>query len=450
MKQSAPQDRATPAMTLSERKIYLFSAGEFGSNLFATMRLLYMLYFLTDVMKLPTGLAASISVATQVADFFILPLAGAIADGTQPRWGKYRSWLLLAPWVQYAAYVLLFTRLDMAPTLYAVFYVALYVVLFLAYNLICICYRALVSVIGRTAGDRIALAAAFAQVGAVSRIVFSLAGATLLAQLAAKNEARGFVLLTLIFGALLVACYLISFRSCRDSMPQEMMARHKQKHNLTVAQMLAQLQTRAMITYNLANMGAISASMTVSSLLVYYFKYVLENPEMMGVYLGVAYGLQFVITLFVRPVARRVGKRKLYLLCVLLALVSLALIRFSHSFVSFTLYMCGINGGLCCLAALLPAMTSDVVDYNIAATGLDARGFIYSVAELPIKVGGVAAAAISGFGLRALNFSEGAAPAGFATGLLNLFSILPGLLLVLAAVMILLYDAEPQSRPCAE
>ncbi len=73
-----------------------FGAGDFAQNLVYPAAGMYLLFFYTDILGLSPGIAAAMFLAVQILDMFWNPLAGALMDRWSPRWGKYRSHLLLA------------------------------------------------------------------------------------------------------------------------------------------------------------------------------------------------------------------------------------------------------------------------------------------------------------------------------------------------------------------
>ncbi len=80
-----------PQMSRAERAI--FACGDaFGGGAAATLAVLY-LFYLTDIVGLPPGLAGTTVVVSKVWDAINHPLMGVITDRTRSRWGRRKPWI---------------------------------------------------------------------------------------------------------------------------------------------------------------------------------------------------------------------------------------------------------------------------------------------------------------------------------------------------------------------
>ncbi len=81
------------ARQLSTRELLVFASGDlFGGGAAATLALFY-LYYLTNVVGIPPGIAGTTVVASKIWDAVNHPIMGLITDRTRSRWGRRRPWI---------------------------------------------------------------------------------------------------------------------------------------------------------------------------------------------------------------------------------------------------------------------------------------------------------------------------------------------------------------------
>ena len=73
-----------------------FGSGDLAQNLIYQTICMYLLFFYTDIYGLDAGSAATMFLVVRLVDVLWDPLVGTYVDKHNPRWGKYRSYLVLA------------------------------------------------------------------------------------------------------------------------------------------------------------------------------------------------------------------------------------------------------------------------------------------------------------------------------------------------------------------
>ena len=131
---------------LSWRERIGFSAGDLAQNLIYQTVSIWLLFFYTNVYGLRPSASAVMFLVVRIIDVIWDPIVGAFVDKSNPRWGKYRSWLLFAG-IPLAAFAMLcFWNGFSGSLLYA--YVT-YVGLSMCFTLINVPYGALNSSLTR-------------------------------------------------------------------------------------------------------------------------------------------------------------------------------------------------------------------------------------------------------------------------------------------------------------
>lgn len=73
-----------------------FGSGDLAQNLIYQTICMYLLFFYTEIYGLDPGMAAIMFLVVRIIDVLWDPLVGTFIDKHNPRWGKYRSYLILA------------------------------------------------------------------------------------------------------------------------------------------------------------------------------------------------------------------------------------------------------------------------------------------------------------------------------------------------------------------
>ncbi|MCR5414601.1 MAG: MFS transporter [Kiritimatiellae bacterium] len=128
-----------------------FGAGDLAQNLIYQTISMYLLFFYTDIFGLAPATAATMFLVVRLVDVVWDPLVGAFVDKHNPKWGKYRTYLVLAGLPLTVLAILCFWNPfgdtgGAAKTLYA--YVT-YVGLSMLYTLVNVPYGALNSSLSR-------------------------------------------------------------------------------------------------------------------------------------------------------------------------------------------------------------------------------------------------------------------------------------------------------------
>ncbi|MDQ2699235.1 MAG: MFS transporter, partial [Actinomycetota bacterium] len=85
-------------MTQRTRNRYGFGIGTLGRDAAYTLVSIYLIFYLSDVLEVSTGVLAAVTVVLVVARIFDAvndPFMGVIVDNTRSRWGKFKPWILI-------------------------------------------------------------------------------------------------------------------------------------------------------------------------------------------------------------------------------------------------------------------------------------------------------------------------------------------------------------------
>ena len=200
-----------------------FGAGDMAQNLIYQTVSIWLLFFYTNVYGLSPGAAALMFLIVRLVDVLWDPIVGAFVDKGNPKWGKYRSWLILGGIPLVGLAILCFWNQFSGSLVYA--YIT-YVGMSMCYTLVNVPYGALNSSLTRDTEEITVLTSTrmfMANLGAL--IVKSLPMViAIFAPMAAdgtaitdKPESAGAWFITMtIFGLAGLALLIFCFSQCKE------------------------------------------------------------------------------------------------------------------------------------------------------------------------------------------------------------------------------------------
>lgn len=120
----------TPApAAIDRRNLWTFGVGTTGRDMVYTLVSLYLVFFLSDVLRPPRDeflWASSLILVARLFDAVADIVMGAIVDNTRTRWGHYKPWIAGGVVASATFTVLLFTDLGLTGAAFVVGFAAIY------------------------------------------------------------------------------------------------------------------------------------------------------------------------------------------------------------------------------------------------------------------------------------------------------------------------------------
>lgn len=438
----------TAPLTFKEKVGY--GLGDMASNFYMGFFGLFLLYYYTDVFGISPAAAATMLLVTKIVDAVSDPAMGLLADRTDSRWGKYRPYLL---WVA-VPYALLGYLLFLGPELSdigkLIYAYVTYTLVMLAYTAINVPYSALLAVISPVAEERTKATQfrfVFASLGTLCVGAFAT---PLVGLLGAGDEVRGFRLTIILFAALSVMIFWITFASTRERV-------RPTHHDSTIGEdFSALLQNISWIVLVATGILVVVGLVARFASIVFYLKYYLQDggESIFLIFdktaLLTSCGLigQLIGALMTPMLAARFEKHHLVLGMNLLHAVLLgicftippdqyALIVIVHSLGIFTF---GV------IITLLFSMYTDCAEYGEWKTGKNTAGLTVSASMFSLKFGSAVGGALPGFMLAWFGFVANEVQTDTAiTGIRLMFNVLPAIFFVAAGLLMYFYRIDRNS-----
>ena len=437
---------------LSFREKFSYGFGDLASVLYWQTFMLYFTFFYTDVFLIPAGVAATMFLISRIWDGVNDPMMGIIADRTKTRWGKFRPYLL---WlcVPFAVMgVLTFTVPDFGYTGKLIWAYATFIGIMMLYTAINIPYTALLGVISADSNERTTVSSMKFLFAFAAGIIVSATLLPMVRTLGHGNDAKGWQSSFIIYGIAAIVFFLIAFLGTKERVqpPKSQKSSVKQdlKELVTNKPWLILLATT--ITFIL--FVAIRGSVTV-----HYFKYFIGTKTvniplvgtktvgfeyMASIFNTVGQISSFLGVLLISWFARKIGKKKAFIIMFVIAIFSTSMYYFFSADQLFLIFLFQVIGSMTGgpLSVLLWAMYADTADYAEWKNGRRATGLVFSASTMSQKFGWAFGAYVALTLMSQVGFQANQAQSAESlNGLLLLFSIVAGAFGVVSVILSVIY-----------
>ena len=360
-------------------QLLLFAFGDFAFNLFWQSIMLFLLFYYTDALSLPIALAAMTFTIASIWDGIASFGAGLILDRRQLRHG-YGALLAVGALPLALAFVLAYLP-PLTGGYWGVATVfAGHLVFRTAYAAVNVPYLAMTARISPDSRDRAIVAGMRMLFGTLAAIVVALGTVPAGEWLTGRNDpAQAYFSAAVLFAMVGAAILLLVGRTYREA------ADVPPARPVLVRSALASLAAnRAFVTLNLAMMTMIVAITILHKSVLYYFKYLLNDPDagqlaLASMGLVSAVGVPAWVLL-----ARLVGLRTLWFLAAgagILGLTLFAAIGIPGSG-AMQLFLMAMQTIIVGLNFIFWAMLPNTIEFGEQRTGVHVEGTVFGVAAL--------------------------------------------------------------------
>jgi len=417
-----------------------YGLGDTASHFVWDMVGFWLLFFYTDIYKIPAAAAGTIMLIARFWDMASDPLMGIISDRTRTRWGKFRPYILFAA-VPYAVLaVLTFTTPNLGETGRIIYAGATYVLLMTAYTAINLPYSSLAAVMTSDSYERAGLNTYRFICAFSGQFVVTGLALTLAKFFGGGDKALGFQYTVILFGILSMIFFFITFMTTRERVQPATAMPSSLKEDLKNL-----VKNRPWII--LACVGIVSFIMFAmqNAAIAYYFKYYVGNEESVQLFNVIGTVALIVALPFAKPLAKRFGNRNVFIVSSFVSGIFFMALFLPGQKDIITIYTLNILAKISYAPAvpLLWTMIADASDYSEWRTGRRATGLYFSAATFAQKAGWGIGAAIAGWLLMVFNYVPNVTQTAEALlGIKLLISVIPGVLYMSCGVFMFFYTID--------
>ena len=419
-----------------------FGVGDAGFVLMSNIETFYFMTFLTDFAGFGAVIAGMINSVFSIVDACLSWVYGGILNGTKAqKWGRYRSWLRVLPWIVPFIFAFQFIRISENEMLSAVVIIIAAIVSHVLWNIPYVANATLVSAVGKTPEDRATLASSRATWNNIGGLLFSYLGlpfATLLGGIVGqKNQwaAAAFVL-----GMVMAATYFSHFLMTDGYEEIEEEGAKKNYAKINIPEMFKSLfQNPQLMILMVADLAKWCVKFVVAASAIYYFRDAAGNAGLMATYTLLTSLAAMIGAYAARYICKSISNRTTTIISYAGMTIFLFLIYVMYGNSTLVIgLMCGAQFFYGVAFAATPALYADTVVYTTWKTGKNAAGWIMGLQNLPLKVavflrGTIVAAVLAAVGWQSGVILEGSARQGMTIA----FALVPAIFCAVGLVLLI-------------
>ena len=432
-----------------------FGSGDLAQNLIYQTISMYLLFFYTNVYGLKPADAATMFLVVRLVDVLWDPLVGTYVDKHNPRWGKYRSYLVLGGLPLTAFAGLCFFDGFSPSLLYA--YVT-YVGMSMLYTLINVPYGALNSSLTRDTDEITTLTSVRMFLANVGGLCVA-SGIPLVVAAFAPKDASGEAIIStsgaanawFITMSLYAAVGLLLLVFCFSQTKERVVMDAKDMENVKVSDLWTEFTRnrplRVLAFFFITAFAMMSVGNAAGS---YYMTCNLQaTSDQLAIFMGLGCVPAFIFMPMVPAIKKKVGKRGMFNIFLTIAIIGMAILYVVSVIPALKTQMWIVytaqfikSTGVIVATGYMWALVPEVISYGEYTTGKRISGIVNALTGISFKAGMALGGVVPGLVLEYVGFNAKVTQqTAFAEqGILWLVCVIPALLLGLAMFIISRYE----------
>lgn len=435
-----------------------FGAGDMAQNLIYQTISMWLLFFYTNVFGLDPAVAAVMFLIVRIVDVLWDPIVGAFVDKHNPKFGKYRSYLIFGGIPLTAFAVLCFWNGFSGSLLYA--YIT-YVGMSMCYTLVNVPYGALNASLTRDTDEITVLTSTrmfMANLGGLAvsmgipALVKSFAkGSQMVGEQAMPADGRAWFLTMLVYSLVGLAFLFFCFSQTRERVVMD----EKETANVKVSDLWAEFgrnrPLRVLACFFITAFAMMSVSNAAGS---YYMQYNIHSTTaQMSIFMGLGSIPAFIFMPMVPAIKKKAGKKGMFFIFLSVAMVGMGMLYLVSMVPAlrsqiWIVYLAQFikSTGIIVATGYMWALVPEVVAFGEYTTGRRIAGIVNALTGIFFKAGMALGGVVPGLVLSAVGFkaAETTQTPLAEQGILWLVCVIPALLLVLAMFIISKYELSDE------
>ena len=435
---------------LSKALKIFYGVGDCGFTLMTNVESYYFNFFLTNLAMFSAPVVAVISTVTTAVDACLSWMYGAVLNSIKPKkWGRYRSWLVLLPWLVPFLYAFQFIKVGTG-TLSAIIIVLAFISSHIVWNFPYVANVSMIAVAGKTPDERSQLSATRGAWANFSKVIFSYVCpviATFFAGIIGETNQYGAT--AFVLGCVMAALYYAHFKMFEgyeavEEIPPHAENKAKSKDRTSRMDLVrALLQNPPLIALLLADIAKFLFNFVVAGSAIYYFTYIALDKDLNNFYILITNIFCVIGSYLAKILAKKFSSRNTAIAMFFIMAVVMVVANFTYTNVALVIALMSLAQlGYGMAYSLTPALYADTIIYSEWKTGKNATGWISGLQNVPLKLGVLARGIVITACLAIANFSAETVdlanvPVELEHAICMAFMIVPAIALVVAGLLLL-------------
>ncbi len=379
-----------------KRNKWFFGLGTVGRDMFYSLESMFLMVYLTEVMKLSNemlGWVGGILTGLRIFDALNDPVMGLIVDNTKSRWGKFKPAMLFGALSSAIFVVLLFSDLGLSPVAFVAFFTLCYLAWDITYGLNDIAYWSMLPALTLDQNKR-------EKIGSFARICANIGLFAVVVGMepitGALTEALGNAKQAWFVFAVAISVLMIGFQLFTLFGAKEQRSAFKQEEKTSLRGMFRAIFKNDQLLFTVISMALFMIGyMSTTNLGWHFMAYAYGDAGMYPIFAAVV-GVSQITALAIFPLfSKRFNRKQLYTGATILVLAGYALFFFTP----MNIIPIGIAGvllfvGEAFIQLLMLMFLADTIEYGQWKSGKRNEAVTFSVQPLINKIGGAIATGV--------------------------------------------------------
>ncbi|MCM1451008.1 MAG: MFS transporter [Clostridium sp.] len=429
-----------------------FGSGDLAQNLIYQTISMYLLFFYTNVYGLNPAVAAVMFLIVRIVDVVWDPFVGAFVDKHDPKWGKYRSYLLLGgiPLTGFA--ILCFWNGFSGSLLYA--YIT-YVGLSMCYTLVNVPYGALNASLTRDTQEITVLTSVRMFMANIGGLAVGM-GIPIALKLLDPSESEdmstsdsAWLTTMAIYGVAGLALLVFCFTQCRERVVMDKSATENVKISDLWMEFVHNRPLRILAFFFITAFAMMAIGNSAGA---YYINYNLGGSASdLSIFMGLGSIPAFIFMPLVPAIKRMVGKRGMFNIFLSVAIIGMIMLYAVTKIEALRTQMWIVyvaqfvkSTGVIVATGYMWALVPEVISYGEYTHGRRISGIVNALTGIFYKAGMALGGVVPGLVLAWVGFSKDLPQQTSMAeeGILWLVAVIPAALLVVAMFIISRYELD--------